>query len=215
MDMYIACQWILTITTRINPFIIGGYTFTKTLIAMTILIIGLLLFFAVHLVPVFASLRQSLVASWGEPIYKTVFAIVSAIGFVVLLMGKSRAGFIPVWNPPLWGVTAAKVLMAPTFILLVSAYFPSNIKRVVGHPMLVAIFLWSVAHLLSNGDQASVLLFGSFALYAVVDWCAEIKRNPKSATKKVPMKNDIIVIVVGILLLLFVYRIHSAVFAPI
>ena len=61
------------------------------------------------------------------------------------------------------------LLMLPALVLLVAAYVPSRIRTAVRHPMLASVKLWAFAHLLTNGDLASVLLFGSFLAYGVYD----------------------------------------------
>ena len=63
----------------------------------------------------------------------------------------------------------AAALAIAAFILLAAAYIPSRIRTAVGHPMLAAIMLWSLSHLLVNGDLASIVLFGSFLVYSVYD----------------------------------------------
>ena len=181
---------------------------------MTLLIIGLVVFFAIHFVPILAGFRGKLVAAWGEPIYKTTFSVISAIGFVMILLGKGKAGFAPVWTPPEWGAPLAKILMAPAFILLLAAYIPCNLKRWVGHPMLIAILLWACAHLLTNGDLASILLFGSFGLYSLVDLYSCYMRASAGEQLSRRWTNDAAVVLAGALIYLFVYHIHSAVFAP-
>ena len=59
--------------------------------------------------------------------------------------------------------------MLPAMIALVAAYVPSHIHTALKHPMLVAIKIWALAHLLANGDLASLVLFGSFLAFAVYD----------------------------------------------
>ena len=69
------------------------------------------------------------------------------------------------------------VLMLPVFVLLIAAYVPGEIKAKVKHPFLDAISTWALAHLIANGDLASIILFGSFLAYAVFDRIA-LKRRP-------------------------------------
>ena len=59
--------------------------------------------------------------------------------------------------------------MLPAFIFIVAAYVPGQIKEKLKHPFLVAIKTWALAHLIANGDLASIILFGSFLAYAVYD----------------------------------------------
>jgi len=181
---------------------------------MSLLLSGLILFFAVHLVPVIGSTRPWLIEKYSEPIYKSVFAVISAAGFVLMLMGKGRAEYTLLFNSPLWAGILAKIVMLPAFILLVASYYPNNIKRRVGHPMLIAVLLWSASHLLANGDKASVLLFGSFLLYSIVDLLSVLWR-PQTTMAPVKGLNDLLVVIAGVVIYFLVFKIHGAVFAPI
>jgi uncharacterized membrane protein len=60
--------------------------------------------------------------------------------------------------------------MPPALVLLALTYAaPDQARRIVRHPMLTAVLLWAAAHLIPNGDAASLILFGGFALYSIVD----------------------------------------------
>lgn len=141
---------------------------------MTPLIIGLLVFFGAHLLPTQPDLRAGLIERFGAGAYKGVFSILSLIGLVLIVIGYGKlqvlAGKNPqIWVPPTWTTPITLLLMLFSMILLVAAYVPSNIKRIVGHPMLAAVKIWAFAHLLANGDLASMVLFGAFLAYAVFD----------------------------------------------
>ena len=141
---------------------------------MALLIAGLALFIVVHLVPTRPSLRAGLVGTLGPGIYRGLFALVSIAGLVLIVLGYGYMqglgrGNPQLWVPPVWIKHVVFLLMIPAIILLVAAYVPSRIRSAVGHPMLTALLLWALGHLLANGDLASVLLFGSFLAYAVYD----------------------------------------------
>ena len=181
---------------------------------MTLLTTGLLIFIGVHLIPMIVSLRLRLIEKLGEPIYKSLFALASAIGFIMLLMGKGRSEYIPLYDAPTWAPFLAKVVMLPGFVLLIAAYYPNNIKRLVKHPMLWGVLIWSASHLLANGDKASVLLFGGFFVFSVLDLISMNwrKNNP---INNYSYLNDMVVIIVGSVVYYLVYQIHGTVFAPI
>ena len=152
---------------------------------MIILMAGLMLFFAAHLVPTKAHLKHQLVERLGVAGYKIVFSIVSLIGLAMIVIGFGGAQTTPVWNsqlwmPPIWARHLAFALMLPAFVLLVAAYVPSRIRTGMRHPMLVAVKIWAFSHLLANGDLASLLLFGSFLAYAVYDRIS-LKYRPVAA----------------------------------
>jgi uncharacterized membrane protein len=97
----------------------------------------------------------------------------------------------------------AVVLMLPAFVFLVAAYVPGRIKATVKHPFLVAIKIWALAHLIANGDLASIILFGSFLAYAVFDRITLKRRQPTSLIGLAgagPPRNDLIAVALGTVL---------------
>lgn len=139
------------------------------------MIIGLAVFLGVHLVPASPDIRQGLVDRYGETPYKIGFALLSLVGFVLIVVGfhklqlhPEKAG--PLWDPPAWTRHIAHLLMLPALIALFAAYIPSRIRSTLKHPMLVAVKLWALAHLIAAGSSvAALILFGAFLAYAVFD----------------------------------------------
>jgi uncharacterized membrane protein len=169
---------------------------------MALLIIGIVVFLGIHLLPTFPHIRDSAIERLGDTGYKAAFGVLSLAGFALLVWGFATAPFIQVWSPPPWTRWVAIVLMLPAFIFLVAAYVPGRIKAKLKHPFLVAIKTWALAHLIANGDLASILLFGSFLAYAVYDRIALKGRQPTaligSAAQGGP-RNDLIAVVLGVL----------------
>jgi uncharacterized membrane protein len=170
---------------------------------MTILITGIIVLIGIHLVPALPDLREGLIGRLGKNGYRAVFSLVSTAGLVLVVWGFARAPFIQIWSPPDWTRYVAMVLMLPVFILLIAAYLPGEIKAKLRHPMLAAIKFWALAHLIANGDLASIILFGSFLAYAVFDRIAA-KRRAETGLVTVPetgpARNDVISVVGGLLL---------------
>ena len=170
---------------------------------MTLLIVGIVVFLGLHLLPTLSGLRETLVGRLGENGYKALFSLLSTAGFVLLVYGFARAPVIQVWSPPGWTRWVAIVLMLPAFIFLVAAYVPGQIKARLKHPFLVAIKTWALAHLIANGDLASIILFGSFLAYAVYDRIT-LKRRQATGLVTVaasgPPRNDLIAVVLGAVL---------------
>ena len=94
------------------------------------------------------------------------------------------------------------LLMVPALILLVAAYVPSRIRSATGHPMLIAIMLWALGHLLANGELASLLLFGSFLAYAVYDWISVGQRHARGplGEAKGGLPGDVAAVASGLML---------------
>jgi uncharacterized membrane protein len=140
---------------------------------MLVLVVGLVVFLGIHSVRIAApGWRAERIATMGENRWRLIYAVVSAIGLLLIVWGYSLAWpSSPVlWDSPVWTKHVAAALMPFALIALVASQIPGGrIKKMLKHPMLVSIKIWAVAHLLANGDLASVLLFGSFLAWAVVD----------------------------------------------
>lgn len=179
---------------------------------MTVLIIGIVAFLGLHLVPTLPGLRERLVARLGEGAYKGLFALLSIAAFILLVYGFAKAPVIQVWPPPSWTRWVAIVLMLPAFIFLVAAYVPGQIKTKLKHPFLVAIKTWALAHLVANGDLASIILFGSFLAYAAYDRITLKGRTDRGivvAPRSGPPSNDVIAMVLGVVLYIaFLFWLH-------
>ena len=179
---------------------------------MELLILGLIVFFSIHLVPSVPAMHARLIARMGRRQYRAFFSVVAVIGFVLIVIGKSRAPFQSLYLPPPWGRHATMSLVLLAMILLPAAYMPTNIRRVTPHPMLWAVIAWGTGHLLANGDVASVLLFGSFVLFAMFDIVSANRRGATSISGAVPIRRDIIVVAAGLTAYLVFLRLHPYLF---
>ncbi|MCW2309142.1 NnrU family protein [Rhodobium gokarnense] len=182
---------------------------------MTMLIIGLVAFLGVHLVPSMPALKGRLTGTLGDNGYRAVHAVIALVGLVLIVWGygEARAAGVPVlYDPPLFLRHLVHLLMLPVFILLISAYAHGRITRAVRHPMVLAVKLWAFAHLLVNGDLASVVLFGSFLAWGVIARISLARRERAGLVTVTggPVRNDIIAIVGGLVLYgIFVMKAHS------
>ncbi|CUR48148.1 NnrU family protein [Alloalcanivorax xenomutans] len=153
---------------------------------MTIMIIGLVLFLGVHSVRIFAEpWRQARIQQLGEPAWKGIYSLVALIGLVLTIWGYGQTRLDPVfvWNPPVALRHLTVLLMIPALILLVAAYVPGNaIKARLGHPMMLAVKVWALAHLLSNGRLGDIVLFAAFLVWAILAFRAARRREPASRT---------------------------------
>jgi uncharacterized membrane protein len=175
---------------------------------MMVLIVGLILFLGIHLLPTSPELRAGLQERMGTNVYKAVFSLLSLAGFIIIVLGYHKLQLHPgknpiLWNPPEWTRHFAAGLMLPAMVLLVAALIPSRIRTTIRHPMLSAIKIWALAHLIANGDLGGVLLFGSFLAFAVYDRISVKRRGtlgPLGDTKPTSVINDVIVVVLGVAL---------------
>jgi len=175
---------------------------------MMVLIVGLILFLGVHLLPTSPELRDGLKTRLGDGPYKAVFSLLSFAGLVIIVLGYNKLQLYPgknpvLWEPSVWTRHIAVALMLPAMILLVASLIPSRIRSAAKHPMLVAIKIWALAHLIANGDLGALLLFGSFLAFAVYDRISVKKRaalGPLGTTAPAGALNDVLVVAVGVAL---------------
>jgi uncharacterized membrane protein len=179
-------------------------------------ILGLVVFLGAHVFVTMRNRRTALVARIGEWPYRGLFSLVSIAGIVLIGYGFASyraAGFITVWQPPAWTRHIVELLMWPASIMIVAAYTPGNIKRVLKHPMLAGVKTWAVAHLCANGDLGGIILFGSVLAWAVYDRIT-LKRRSDAGAPPIPTggwRNDLVAVVVGTI----VYLALGLVFHPV
>jgi uncharacterized membrane protein len=153
---------------------------------MGMLILGLVLFLGVHSTRIVAEgWRTAMIRRLGEATWKGLYALLSAVGLglVVWGFGLARQQPVEMWWPPSFMRHVAWLLTLVAFVLLAAAYVPRNaIKARLHHPMVLAVAVWAVAHLLANGNVAHGVLFGSFLLWSVLSFRAARGRDLAAQT---------------------------------
>ena len=176
---------------------------------MELLITGLIIFIAIHLVPAKVSLRESLVGRLGENGYKVGFALISLAGLVLIVIGKGSTEFIEIYEPQSWGIHVTGLLMLFAIVSMVSFKLETSIRRITAHPMLWGITFWSAGHLFANGDAASLLLFGSFLIYALFAMASANRRGSTPAVGKMSLMQDGIALVVSSVIYVALMMMHA------
>ncbi len=178
---------------------------------------GLILFFGTHFFSAFRNRTgDGLPDILGRGPYMAIYSVLTAAGFIALIWGYAMIKpWIYLADPPPWMKHITMALMLPAIILIVAAYVPTGfIKKAVRHPMLTAVKLWALAHLLVNWDVGSLILFGSFLAFGVIDRIAVKRRGDVGAANATPnVLGDLIAIAVGAALYgLLVYQLHAILF---
>lgn len=139
---------------------------------MTMLMLGLVVFFGAHLVRVAApAYRERMIARLGLLPWKAVYSVVSLAGFLLILIGYGEVRWAsPVlWGPaPGWVRMAVGLAMLPVLVVFLSAYLPGRLRAALRHPMMLATVAWAALHLLVNGRVADLVLFGGFLAWSLV-----------------------------------------------
>jgi uncharacterized membrane protein len=180
---------------------------------MTSLVAGILIFFGIHSVSLLAlDWRNRLAQRLGTRAWQGIYSVVSAVGLYLLISGYGAARHVAevLYVPPTWLRYVAALLVLPVFTLALASVLPGRIQARARHPLLAATKLWAVAHLLTNGSVADLLLFGSFLLWAVAVRIS-LKRRPARPPRTLPASpaNDVIAVLGGLgLYALFVLWLH-------
>jgi uncharacterized membrane protein len=157
----------------------------ETAVGLTVMILGLVLFLGVHTLTTQRGLRTATIARLGgEARYKAAYSLASAVGLALTVWGFATyraTGWVEVWQPPTSLRHLVIVLIWPAIILIVAAYLRGYIYLLVRHPMLTGVMLWALAHLLANGDLGSIVLFGSFFVWAAFDRITLMWRKDRGA----------------------------------
>ena len=149
---------------------------------MVFLALAGLFFIAIHLGVSGTRARDALVGRAGLRGYMLLFSLGSLVAMSWLVIAYQRADYVPTWGQLQWWKPFMIALMLPAFLLVViglatpnptsvggerlAAEPPRGIVRVTRHPFLMGVALWSLIHLVGNGDWASLLFFGALFVVA-------------------------------------------------
>jgi len=149
------------------------------------LLLSLFVFIILHLVPALGSVRKRLISAGGKFGYIVGYSLLSVALLVWVGLAYGRADTDLIWSQEPWMRWVTIILMYPACALLVGALTQANplsvgvkaasfdpqkpaIVSVTRHPLIWALILWSVAHMVPNGDTASLVLFGLFTALGLV-----------------------------------------------
>ena len=125
--------------------------------------------------------------------------VFAGLALIVYGYGLARQDPVIVYIPPGWLRPLAWALMIPVFPLFLAPYFPGRIKTAARHPMLLATKLWALAHLMTNGTWADIVLFGAVIVWAGMDRVSMKRRKPAQLPGARPSKwNDPVVLALGL-----------------
>lgn len=130
--------------------------------------LALAVFFGMHAVPVLPGARSALKARLGDKGYRGVFSIVSLGGLGWIILAHMHAPYVELWVAPDW-TRLIPLIALPFALMFMASQKSEGMQAVTRHPMLWGVALWSLSHIPPNGDAASVMMFGCFALYSLID----------------------------------------------
>jgi len=166
---------------------------------MSLLIAGIILWFVVHSFPAIApNKRDALAAKLGEQPYRGVFSLVIVASLVMMVFGWKNAIPSAIYHPPMGPGILPSLLVLAGLVAFFASQMNGNLKQILRHPQMVGTILWAVAHLLTNGDSRSLVLFGGMAIWALVEIVMINRREgPRTSTQTASGKFDLIAVVIG------------------
>jgi len=130
---------------------------------MTLLILGLILWSLAHFYKRLMPAHRAKLGDKG----KGQIAIALIIALLLMIFGYRWAEFIPVWSPPAFFTHINNLLMLIALFVFGMSATTGRLRGKMRHPQLVAVKIWAIAHLMVNGDLASIILFGGMLVWAV------------------------------------------------
>ena len=145
---------------------------------MSLLVAGILIWSVMHFLPALdPGFRKNLIERVGEPPYKGVFGLLMLVAIGLIISGWRSTTSVDLYTAPAWGNYVAFVLMIATFILFFAPYICNSFSRIVRHPQLTGVILGCIAHLLASGTNRSVVFFGGFAAWSIIEIVLLNRRN--------------------------------------
>lgn len=174
---------------------------------MTLLILGLGLWYVTHLMK---RLAPGARARMGETAGKAILSLLSLLAVVLMVMGYRAAPVVDLWYPPAFLRHVNNLLMLAAVFLVMLGHVPGVLRTRIRHPMLTAAKTWGFAHLLVNGDLASVILFGGLMAWAVINLILINRQVPQwNRPAPGPVRNDLIYGVVALVLFVAIGHVHG------
>ncbi len=172
---------------------------------MILLILGLTLWVAAHFFKFIMPEARARLGNRG----KGLVALVIAASLILMIIGYRGAGGMFVYSPPAWGIHATSLLMLIAVVLMGLGHSKSRLRGVLRHPMLVGVIVWAVAHLLVNGDLASIVLFGGMLLWSMAE-IAVLNRAAPDWVRPAPGKlmGDISLAIISVVVFIVIVGVH-------
>ena len=147
-------------------------------------------------------IRTRLVGKIGEVGFRIAYAVTSIIAIMMLVQAWEGAVAMPLWSAPAWARPILAAAMLPAFLFFAAGLLRNptavggealagqqlrGIQRITRHPMLWSFALWALVHVIGNGDLASLIFFGTFAISAFLGMPSIDRklaaRNPEAAAR--------------------------------
>ncbi|MEM9257278.1 MAG: NnrU family protein [Pseudomonadota bacterium] len=177
---------------------------------MTLLTLGVIVFALVHFIPSLApGIKARAQAGLGDNGWKGLFSLTLLLSLAMMIVGWRHTQPAFLYSPPQGLHLPAIGLLLIAFLLLVASARPTRLRLYIRHPQLTGVALWSIGHLLLNGDQRSLILFGGLAAWAIGEMIA-INRRDGGWTKESPpgWGQEVFTLIITVTVVTLVVQVH-------
>ncbi len=173
---------------------------------MGLLVLGLLIWVGAHIFKRVAPEQRAAMGDKG----KGVVAVLLLVSLGLIIWGYRGAEFINVWYPPSFMVHINNLLMLIAVFVFGMSATTGRLRGKMRHPQLTAVKIWAVAHLLVNGDLASIILFGGMLAWAVLEVILINKAVPVwDRPQPGEAKKDVVLVVITVVMFALMTGIHA------
>lgn len=173
---------------------------------MTLLILGMILWIVPHLLKRIAPDLRARLGAKG----RGAIALVLVLSLALIIIGYRQAPVIDVWFPPSFLVHINNLLMVVAVAVFAMAHTKGRLRGRLRHPMLGSVKLWALAHLLVNGDLASIILFGGMLFWAVLSVILINKQTTWVAPAPGDKGRDLLFVVITVVVFAVIVAVHMA-----
>jgi len=176
---------------------------------MNLLISGIALWVIAHFFKRLApGMRASMTAKMGNG-SKGLMALLIVVSIVMMVFGYRAAPVEIVYSLPSWATHLNNTLMIISVILLGMGNSKGRARTWLRHPMLMGVVVWAGAHLLVNGDIASIVLFGGMAIWALANMVLiNVQEGAWQKPEAGPVAGDIKLLIISAVVFAVISGLH-------
>lgn len=177
---------------------------------MSLLIIGLMLWTVAHFFKrVAPNARAGLNDKLGEGGARGLMTVLILASVVMMVIGYRAAPVDIVYDVPDWGVPVNNTLMLVAVALMGMGSSKGRARSWLRHPMLMGLLVWAAAHLLVNGDLASIVLFNGLAAWALISMSLiNLREGPWERPEPGPVSSDVKWLVISAVVFVVIAGLH-------
>ncbi|SDE34131.1 NnrU family protein [Limimaricola pyoseonensis] len=173
---------------------------------MILLLLGLALWSAAHLMPRLAPGLHDRLGRAARP----VVAVGVLLGLWLMIRGYSGWDAAWHWSPPAWTRHLNNLMVLVAVYLYAASGMKTRVAVALRHPQLLGVTLWAAAHLLVNGHWAALVLFGGLGVWAVVEMAVLNARAPAPETPPpAPMGREIGAVAGAVVVFILIGLVHG------